>query len=665
LIVGLGDEAMALRLWPRDFERKDHITKEEKSLMRSAAQNLSEGHFVIEIDPVGMSNDKVHMGLYISPSNGLLTFSIYKDPIQLELVDVYKEYVLMVENKIHERLLDSKLLIAREGDKKYLKFPYRHVIIFANEKTNTFNSRDEASKTLKSYAYVQFLTPIGHKKILGRIVDTEVADGCRVSYDHDFKAISEAESKAIFERLVPEYTVIMTEHENVHVKETQNVYSYQDFKITGKEAEYKTFFLDEDQVALINDMGRGHRVLLANPGAGKSVLLLSKAFKYASMYKKSKFLLTCFNSNLADSYMFKKSCANFGDNGNLYIMTLHKLVKKLFEDCLHKRCDSNIATPEEIQECLDKVCSGEIKMRFKAIFIDEVQIFEPMYLELCYALLEKNDDATFLMAGDLNQTVRSQSRRGDAPWKKINGVSLDFSGRVKYIEKNYRNSREIGDYLNRMLCYMNKYMGKLDMISLKEFEYDSFENGNHDGIALEIRTGINRSRIQEGVITAIKEIVTQYHVGYSDIAVLFPFKEKKALKYHFMYWLTSAMDKEDIPYSLITQPIDAGQTKVQYSKTTGVVVSTIDSSLGLDFKAVIVAGLYPYNYYFTDDGGKVLLKSWKQIGKLDQHDQEKVQIQIRKVYTACSRARDILYVLSDLKVGLPIEDIITEAKERN
>ena len=88
-------------------------------------------------------------------------------------------------------------------------------------------------------------------------------------------------------------------------------------------------------------MGKGHRVILANPGAGKSVLLLSKAFKYASMYKGSNVLLTCYNNNLADSYNFKRNCANFGENNNLFIMTFHKLVKKIYEESLKKYCPRN------------------------------------------------------------------------------------------------------------------------------------------------------------------------------------------------------------------------------------------------------------------------------------------------------------------------------------
>ena len=71
---------------------------------------------------------------------------------------------------------------------------------------------------------------------------------------------------------------------------------------------------------------------------GRKKSLLSKAFKYAGMYKESNILLTCYNSNLADSYCFKRSCANFGEGSNLHIMTFHKLVKKIYEECLSEKC---------------------------------------------------------------------------------------------------------------------------------------------------------------------------------------------------------------------------------------------------------------------------------------------------------------------------------------
>ncbi|WP_349966996.1 hypothetical protein [Roseburia faecis] len=491
--------------------------------------------------------------------------------------------------------------------------------------------------------------------------DLHIFENIRMPYDSNFKRITEAESLAIFERLAPEYTVVMKEREEVYVPEIEDELPAESEEITGDEVEYRTFYLDDYQVGQINDMGRGHRVILANAGAGKSVLLLSKAFKYTGMYKGSNVLLTCFNNNLADSYRFKKSCAAMtGHDRKLYILTLHRLVAKLFKECLGKTIDE-YATDEEIEECIAAIKDGRIKIRFKAIFIDEVQIFTPLWLELCYSLLESSQESLFLMAGDLNQTVRSQSRRGDAPWKKIADGKLDFTGRVKYIEKNYRNSPEISGFLNRMLTYMNSKLSELDMINLDEFEYDTFENGDSKNVALKITTEINRGQIKDVVIGAIHEIADKYHIGYSEIAVLYPQKGNRLFKYNFLYWVTEGLKQDQIQFSIISTPED-GQ-KVKYSDTRGVVLSSIDSSLGLDFRAVIIAGLYPFNYVFDSNSNAKKLSSWETVGKLEPDVKENVQVEMRKLYTACSRAREVLYVLSDLTPGTIMDDIIKNGEK--
>lgn len=656
---------MSIRLWPQDYERKEHITKAEKALLRYAARNFQSGHIAVGIDPLGLSSEKIKLGMYISPNKGLITFSIYTGKISALPVVFYRNYVEMVEGKIQERLLDSKLLIVRNGQNKALKFPYKHIVMFPDEIAGKASVSPEELTQLLNYATFDSFRPITSSGKEKRIEDLRMFDGIRCPYDKTFKTLSTAECRAIFERLAPEYTVVMNETENVRIAEKKTFVTDVDLRITGREVEYKTFFLDEYQVGVVNDMGKGHRVILANPGAGKSVLLLSKAFKYASLYKDSKVLLTCYNNNLADSYNFKRNCANFGENDNLFIMTFHKLVKKIYEECLRSHCETNIATDEEIQKCIDWVKQGKVNLKFKAIFIDEVQIFDPLYLELCYSLLEEDEDHVFLMAGDLNQAVRALSRKGDAPWKRINGVHLDFTGRVRYIEKNYRNSKEIGEYISHMLQHMNTRLSMLDLINSLEYEYNSFKIGTNPTVALKVQTGVQRIDIKKQVVAAIKEISTKYKISYSDIAVLFPYRQVPYHKYYFLYWLQQGLDEEGIPYSMIINEHEGSHIKARQGDISGVIISTIESSLGLDFKAVILAGLYPYNYVNVD--GEVVgeIKTWTSIKNMPENQQTAVQSQMRAVYTACSRARDVLYVISDLNPGSPMEEIIKKQSDRS
>jgi len=624
-------------------------------------KNFKEGCFVTGIDPLGFCTEQVHMGMYISPEQGLITFSIVQNKIDATQVPMLQMAAENIEQSIYERLVNSKLLIVRHNEKKLLKFPYKHIYLFVNEDVPVNSVDADALTSFAPYSAIRFFIPTTAKNRPKFVKDLHIFENIRMPYDSNFKRITEAESLAIFERLAPEYTVVMKEREEVYVPEIEDELPAESEEITGDEVEYRTFYLDDYQVGQINDMGRGHRVILANAGAGKSVLLLSKAFKYTGMYKGSNVLLTCFNNNLADSYRFKKSCAAMtGHDRKLYILTLHRLVAKLFKECLGKTIDE-YATDEEIEECIAAIKDGRIKIRFKAIFIDEVQIFTPLWLELCYSLLESSQESLFLMAGDLNQTVRSQSRRGDAPWKKIADGKLDFTGRVKYIEKNYRNSPEISGFLNRMLTYMNSKLSELDMINLDEFEYDTFENGDSKNVALKITTEINRGQIKDVVIGAIHEIADKYHIGYSEIAVLYPQKGNRLFKYNFLYWVTEGLKQDQIQFSIISTPED-GQ-KVKYSDTRGVVLSSIDSSLGLDFRAVIIAGLYPFNYVFDSNSNAKKLSSWETVGKLEPDVKENVQVEMRKLYTACSRAREVLYVLSDLTPGTIMDDIIKNGEK--
>lgn len=645
---------MSLRLWPSNFEKKDYISIEEKNLLRSAARNFLEGHFVIGIDPMGENKKKSKMGLFISPDKGLITFSIMDDNINPACTDTYLGTISMFEDSIYNRLLDSYCLISRNGSYKTLKFPYKHILVFPSARV--VNQNGSQIDKLINKVYRGFFIPINSTEKISKVSDLNIFDGVTKSYDENFTNLSDIECRAIFERLVPEYSVIVKEKENVYVPETKSI-PEEKMLITGKEAEYKSFFLDEYQVEIVNEIRKGHRVILANPGAGKSVLLLSKAFKYSNMYKDSKILLTCYNNNLSDSYNFKYSCAGYSKK-NLYIMTFHKLIQRIYKDEL--KINIKEIKEEDIKKCLELIKSGKVKLRFKAIFIDEVQIFDPLYLEVCYRLLDRsNDDYTFLLAGDLNQKIRSSSKRGDAPWKRMEGFKLDFTGRVRYIEKNYRNSETISQYILNMLSKMNNRLSMLKIINSLEYEYNSFKVGDKKTIALNVKCCSGKQfKIKDEVIKSVKEISSKYGIAYNDIAILFPYKRHKLFKYYFLDWIEAGLDENQIPYSVIIKSVDNG---VAFHATEGVVLSTIESSLGLDFKAVIVAGLYPYGSIVDDSTEKpkiIKIDSWAKIQTLSDDNKEAVQNQMRSIYTACSRARDVLYVISDMKPDTPMEEII-------
>lgn len=648
---------MGLRLWPSDFEKLSFLSKGEKYLLRTANRNFTNGHFVLPINPMHMFSG-IKMGMYISPTEGLLTFTVFDG--EMNLYPLNRQLISYFEGAILKRLLDAKVLIARNNEKKILRFPYKHVFVYPEQQKLPASVPEEKLLELKDYVTFCFFRPLDSDGKETQLSQFHIFGGIRVEYDSNFTMLDEIQIKAIFERLAPEYSIVMPEIEHTEIIETTQVISDADMYVTGKEVEYRTFCLDPFQVSIVNSMGRGHRVILANPGSGKSVLLLARSFKYSSVYPDSKVLLTCYNNNLADSYQFKKSCASFVNEKNLYIFTFHKLVIELLREG-GIEITNGYPSEQDIQTCLHLIIAGRIVTRFKAVFIDEIQIFEPLYIEICYRLLEQGNESAFILTGDLNQTVRRLSRRGDAPWKRMPEISLDFTGRVKYIEKNYRNSREISSYLKSMLILMNNRFDMLHLINKRDYEYDLFEVGQNETLALHVETGISRFDITEKVIAAVQEIYRKYGVSYCDIAILFPYRQHRSLKYTILNWLENRLREEGIYYSKIIQSNEEfGKTK--YRETTGVVLSTIDSSLGLDFKAVILCGLYPLGFVSEKGSDSVVkqkkIKSWTSIEKMTDLQKEEVVEHMRKIYTACSRARDVLYVLSDIDKESPVSEII-------
>uniref|UniRef100_UPI0025930C25 3'-5' exonuclease n=1 Tax=uncultured Clostridium sp. TaxID=59620 RepID=UPI0025930C25 len=89
----------------------------------------------------------------------------------------------------------------------------------------------------------------------------------------------------------------------------------------------------------------------------------------------------------------------------------------------------------------------------------------------------------------------------------------------------------------------------------------------------------------------------------------------------------------------------------------GVIITTIDSALGLDFNTVILTGLYPLQYVIKDKSF-YKVKSWTELKEKEESDKEIYISNLRKIYTACSRARENLYILSDLDSNTPINDFI-------
>lgn len=99
------------------------------------------------------------------------------------------------------------------------------------------------------------------------------------------------------------------------------------------------------------------------------------------------------------------------------------------------------------------------------------------------------------------------------------------------------------------------------------------------------------------------------------------------------------MNQANIPYSLLNST--ASEYGVSYSNINGVPIVTMESSLGLDFKAVVICGLLPLGLH---DNTKELAQLKNNSTSEDVIDAFNKNINI--LYMSLARAKDILRIVS-------------------
>lgn len=655
-----------LKVWPSTFDRRDYFTKSEKEIIRFCQKRLTVGQLVMGVHPVGQGQEN-RIGFCVLPE-GIFAFQINDaDTVSLANMEIVELFRKTLEDKLYQRLLDAKRLIVRKGNKKILKVPFTFAIVFQNVRVSQVSelSYEQWKKQCRAKIFFRNFTFPGKG-------NTTVSDADKLKkywfdelylpYAEDFIQLGTEETTAIIERLAPEYAIIFPTKQQVDVPATSSSVVASE-EITGNEHEFLTFCFDDKQVDIVNHIRKGHQLILANAGAGKSVLLLAKSYRLADIYPEDKILLTCFNANLADSYQFRAEMAGFGSKRNLFISTFHKFVIDFIFD--HTGFEYKFDQIDQAVADLERlVLAGEIKTRFRGIFIDEVQIFQPSWIDICYMLLAEPKDRSFLViAGDLNQDVRNLSRRRKAVWQLADQIpSPGFRGRVLYIRKNYRNTMQICTYLNRMLTHLQQRAVELGLED--DDEYRNVINGEttKSGPEPVIKVGISRLDITKQIVDTIRYIHASCGVPYQEIAVIFPYKRFKKLRYHPLFWIKNSLDDLGIPYTVITQ--ERGEYRTTVTAARGVILSTVESSLGLDFKAVIVAGLFPLDYMFTKNG-LTYLENWQTFLEGTEQVRGYYVTTAKKLYTACSRAREYLYILSDLGESSAFHELIVSGGKKD
>lgn len=621
---------------PEEYDNLE-LSKHDKLLVNMLKNKLdSSSYMLLKINPVGENTSNV----LIFP-----TGVCFLETMGIEDANVAKTFIPMlmsakqkVENKIYNRLLTHKYFNIKYDNAIFLKFPFSYKYYFPaisqDMIINVLNNERER-KFAEQYCLFsesRSLISVNTEQFINRLSAYP-----SYPYSKDWSTFDDEGVNILIHLLAPELTIPrinQTKYNYVKHEETVNYKPGKDYSLKPGELTVDVLRLDPDQINIVNNIKKGNQLILACAGSGKSVLLISKAFKVASLHPDKQFLITCKNRNLSNFYDWRINVAGFR-NRNVRCSTFDKLCQDLLAE-INVRFEMGDfeGTFSQAKEAL---INGRIKKRFYGIFIDEIQIFDPEYYEFCYNLLESHDpnEHFFIICGDKSQDIIANIKQGTAPWQG-NPNLPKYTGKSVRIEKNYRNTVQINSFMDRFTQNSKLYFKRFG-IDLENNEDlflrgKAFRNGPEPEIILTDR--YNEAKL---VIQKVLELQEEKDIPLSEIAILMYNRHYTPECYYIYKWLKAELHTYYILHSeLISTDESYG---VLYGEREGVSLSTIRSALGLDFQAIIICGLYPLGAAKKTKN----IDTFSKPGDSEERNEDFYK-NINTLYTACTRARDYLYI---------------------
>lgn len=635
-----------MEILPSEYQQLE-LSRSEKIFVRNIMSNDKYGYLILKVNPAMLPNETMHVLL---TQEGVIIFKFFEgfvDASQFGVVMPF--YINSVYNQtkdiISKKLISNKALVGSDGK---IKFPVAIVYVFpAFDKLDIGKMQPEDVQEFVDHNCI-FKTDL-HKvrsslsELLLRCLNSSI-----LPISADKMMINDNNINSVLQRIAPQYVTIRVS--TVTDEKTSTGADNELLVVTDKDIAVKAYRLDEDQINIVNKISKGDQLILACAGSGKSVLLIAKCFKAAEMNPDKKFLITCYNRNLQSLYTWFIDRAGLRAK-NVTCLTFHTLCKQLLTNngflAQHSDFDGWVT------DAIARLNRGQIKERYYGIFIDEVQEFSTDWYKFCFNLLENKDsgDHLFVICGDKTQKIKSQQKHGKAPWNAGEGYPNYRGGNKNIrIEKNYRNCIEINEYINRYVSYAKLYLNSICPDA--EVDPDMFLRGKSvfHGPGVTIKKLYDKSNHGEAKIVydSICYIHDEHGIPYDEIAVVMynaTYKKKiegwAEYNYNLETPLASLLVQNDIP---ITRMYDTDSSwGSRYGDDGGVRFIKFASVLGLDFRAAIVCGLIPLG-----DHDETKHPNWKQVKDDEGELQEKLkatQDNIRYLYVACTRAKEVLHII--------------------
>lgn len=477
------------------------------------------------------------------------------------------------DNMFHvvDTLKKDKSLIQLEGKYKFqLKFPYGHGVVFTR-----MSSKDFIKDSLYS------------------VIEPNLCL-TRDEIDPDKEGFSE---EVLMEKILNMFVVPFRLKEPLSFDDI-NAIRYYLFPEVRISAEFKSHVPYQDQLLLslhdiktmdlhqenlAKQIGDKNRLIRGVAGSGKTIILASRAKMLSKQNPDWKILILCYNISLSNAiqqmihHMLNEPEDLFDFDPNAKAVKNPNIIVRNFHSWLKN--DLKIRE-QQLPDIIEKLESKEaILPTYDAVLIDEGQDFEADWLRLV-SLLINADTQSLLLVEDRAQTIYQRKR------SYLQDTGLSFQGRSKVLSINYRNTQQIvkfaWDFYREHSVFKNKVVNRE-----LEGEIIAPQSTKRRGPEPGIVKAANFSVEMKIVARSIKKLHTEKKVPLEDILILY--RVKRTYHTSIIDIIKRSLNEAGLPFYWITEN---DVSKRSYEKEDGKIkISTIDSSKGLDFRAVFIVNV--------------------------------------------------------------------------
>ena len=539
----------------------------------------------------------------VTPFKGINTDMLYiknNKLLFIKFMETTEDLFFILEEELLEVMNEEYELLKIKMEQLKLNIEYNYVFVMP------YVDIDDSDK-FEDFIKNNLIDKVKLEKILN---DTSLID-------EYFKCENnEIDLNLFLLEICPEYYVLS---DRIHLNN-----KFKKISFYSDEYKYTATPLSEEQIKDIISINYGNTLFTGGSGTAKTTLMLSKVMKLARVYPHHRFLILT-HTKQESNELREKLQILYKESTNIDIYTFNSFVLKLAKK-YNLVVDYNMLKKDYYKTFnnIVKQAKNIIKNKnmFKGIFIDEAESFSENEIEFIREFLYKTKYIFNIFSCDSLNISNNVNIFKD----KLKEIKFDES---IYLNKNYRQSKDLVDFNNKFCENIDKYIKNLRH-NVKDIGFYKTKNINPNTKSVDIIKVSDLEDQISSVIWEIKYFINQKGLDYSEIAIIYPYNKKKLKSgktMYFQYMLRKALENANIPY------IYAEENLTNISKKVGITTSNIYTIKNLEYKACIICQLEMlYNHTINDITQDYQINDF--IGDLN------------KVYLATNRACDYLSIVT-------------------